>query len=325
MIKLSGLHKKYDHRGIAGIHDLSLTLHAGEIFCLMGPNGSGKTTLLNLLDQKILADSGELEILEKITFFQEEFFSTDPSHNVLEFLIEKNSLDLPRDKKLQLARDFADVFEFTFQLRQNFGQLSAGQKQKVQLAAMLVSHPTLILLDEPFHHLDPFTRQDILQTLFSYLKTHEISVLWITHHIEEAMKFSDRLGLLNFGKLTQVGTPLEILSHPKNLFVAKFLGFENLLSVKKENGKWMSPWGEVPAPDFSDEEAVLIIPENAWGPSSNPLASEIKRSWPTLIGRKFEIETGEFRFIIQTDSFHITDREALTFSPILPKTFLIPL
>lgn len=321
MIRLQNLTKKFDHRGIAGVTDANLDIKRGEIFCLMGPNGSGKSTLLNMISGLILPDSGVIESDERVSFYKDEI--RDDSQNVQRFLIEKNKLDIPEEKKLQLARDFADIFEFTFQLRQNLDQLSSGQRQKVELSALLVNRPSLILLDEPFNHLDPFTRQDIFQMFFDYLTQQNISVLWVTHNFDEAFKYSHRMGLMNFGKIVQVGTPSDILMKPRDLFVAKFLGHENFLTVNKIDDQWVTPWGRITL-EYPTNEAILVIPERAWIPGSqSPL--RVQKTWTTLQGKKFEAYLGENRFIIQSDAYTLADKDAQTLMPDFSKVFLIPL
>src|SRR5690606_23364844 len=238
--KICDVNKLFDQRAIAGLHRISFEIKSGEVFALMGPNGSGKTTLINIISGTTQADSGTVTIEGELRLFEQREVS---DQNVQKFLIASNTLDIDEDKKLQLARDFADIFEFTFQLRQNLSELSAGQRQKVMLASELINSPSLLLLDEPFTHLDPHTRKDILSALFEYIRRQGISVLWVTHDLEEATLFADRIGLLNFGKMEQVGKPIDLVRTPRSLFTAKFLGYENFISVTSKDGKWSTPWG----------------------------------------------------------------------------------
>jgi len=272
MIKLQDINKLFDQRAIAGLHHISFQIKSGEVFALMGPNGSGKTTLINIISGKTKADSGIVTIDGELRLFEQREVE---DQNVQKFLIASNKLEIDEDKKLQLARDFADIFEFTFQLRQNLSELSAGQRQKVLLASELINSPTLLLLDEPFTHLDPHTRKDILQALFEYIRRQDISVLWVTHDLEEATLFSDRIGLLNFGKLEQVGTPQEVIRKPRSLFAAKFLGYENFLSVSPQDGKWMTPWGAL-GKTTGHSPQILVIPANAFVISDKGLPVKVE-------------------------------------------------
>jgi ABC-type Fe3+/spermidine/putrescine transport system ATPase subunit len=173
---------------------------------------------------------------------------------------------MEEEKKIQLARDMADIFEFTFQLRQKLSQLSQGQRQKILLASELINHPEIILLDEPFNHLDPFTRREILSALFKYIRQRELTVIWVTHDRNEALRFADEIGLLNFGRIEQISVPEKIVFRPRNIFVAQFMGFENFIAVSKKTGNlWLTPWGLQELSFNSNfNEALLIIPHDAW-------------------------------------------------------------
>jgi ABC-type Fe3+/spermidine/putrescine transport system ATPase subunit len=262
MIKVTGLSRQFDKRGIAGIHNLTFSLTEGEVMGIMGPNGSGKTTLLKILGGEIIPDAGSFNVTNKISFFpRQENLSNG---NVQKILVEAVTLEMEEEKKIQLARDLADTFEFTFQLRQTLNELSSGQKQKVLLARELINRPGLLLMDEPFTHLDPFTRRDILKGLFQYISDQNITVLWVTHDTEEAFKYSDRIALMNFGKFEQIDSPEIIVKNPQNLFVAKFIGYRNFFTVRSSSDGLITPWGTISFPGISSAEGILIIPDDVW-------------------------------------------------------------
>lgn len=326
MIKLKEVTKVFDSRGIAGIHKLDLQIKKGSIFALMGPNGSGKTTLLNIISGKLPLDSGSLKVSGKIHFFEKRSFESDL--NVQRFLMEAVTLDIDTDKKIQLSRDMADIFEFTFQLRQTMGQLSQGQLQKVLMAAELINKPDILFLDEPFIHLDPMSRQDILQSLFDYLKQQEVSVVWITHEKDEALKFADSIGLIQHGKLEQHSTPYEILQRPRNLFVAQYFGHQNFIKIVKENDQWITPWGH-PDSDLKAQEGYLVIPPSAWiVDDRSPLKGRILSLYPQYFSCEIEVLVAEKRFKI---SLPLNAHEewkvgqAINISPILAQSFVISL
>ncbi len=277
MIDSNNLHFQFDKRGIAGLHGVTLSVNEGEIFGVMGPNGSGKTTLLKLLSGALTPQTGTSRVSGEVALFPST--ETSVTTNVQKYLVSSITLDIDEDKKIQLARDLADTFEFTFQLRQNLNELSSGQKQKVLLSKELINKPSILFLDEPFTHLDPFTRKDILFSLFEYIRHQNITVIWITHDLSEAFKFSDRIGVLNFGKFEQVASPIDLVKSPTNLFVAQFLGYRNFFPVKKSNNSWISPWGEVPI-EFEGEgkeDALLIVPDEAWSFSQGGLEMKINK------------------------------------------------
>ncbi len=326
MIQIENLSKKFNHRAIAGVHGINLSVKKGEILAIMGPNGSGKSTLLNLISGKISPDSGSLNISGKTHLAH--FDSDVPDMNVQKFLIQKISLEIDDDKKIQLTRDMADIFEFTFQLRQNLSELSQGQKQKVLMSSELINNPEVLLLDEPFNHLDPFTRHEILDSLFKYIQNKEMSVIWVTHDRNEAMRLADRIMLMNFGKIAQLGNPEEVCFSPANLFVAQFLGYKNFIPVKRNNDLWKTPWGELPFPQkIQGEEALMVIPVNSWKMDLES-TFKVKVLSKRIVNLLWEIEAeiGEKRFIAQFSTSVIDQvKEETSLKPCFENCFLIPL
>ncbi len=317
MISLKDISVKFDHRGIAGLHGIDFTLGPSEIFAVLGPNGSGKTTLLNtILNHPELRSSVHLFKTKEVVIDQ----------NVQQFLIREVTLDIELDKKVQLSRDLADIFEFTFQLRQNLSELSAGQKQKVMMASELINKPQVLLLDEPFSHLDPFTRKDILKSLFQYLKNQQTSVVWVTHDLQDAQEFSHRMGILNFGKWEQVDTPENILFHPKNLFVAQYMGYQNFLPIKFNQNYWQTPWGEWNTNYVSEiEEALLVIPQNAWnfhGPEFTVSKVHLKHQ-----SRLLEVSSNERTYWVELKRNDpvFSSYQRINLTPRLEECFIIPL
>ena len=297
MIKITNVHKTFNKRGIAGIHDISLEVTRGSILALMGPNGSGKTTLLNIIGRKLSPDDGSIQVNGKIHFFENKNPPIDS--NVQKFLMDSVTDGLvPSEKKLQLSRDFADIFEFTYQLRQTIGQLSQGQLQKVLMAAELINQPDVLFMDEPFIHLDPMSRKDILRDLFNFLKLREITVIWITHEIDEAFQFADQIGLIQHGKMEQLSPPVDILKTPRNLFVAQFFGHQNFIKVTRQDSQWLTPWGTFDYP-LDHSEGYLVIPPMAWIiKNSSTFVGTIIHQSPRYFCWNVVIEVEEKRYLL---------------------------
>lgn len=325
MIKASDLHKKFDHRGIAGIHGLSFSLNKGEVLGIMGPNGSGKTTLLKILSGELNSDKGSVTLDGEVKFFSTNVSSE--SVNIQKFLLNAITLDIDEEKKIQLTRDLADTFEFTFQLRQNLKEVSSGQRQKVLLAKELINRPALILLDEPFAHLDPLTRTDILNNLFQFIRQQEISVVWVTHDLVEAYRYSDKIGLMNHGKFEQIATPEILLQNPRNLFVAKFVGYNNFSPVKWNADHWESIWGSLPFTNPENQaDALLTIPDASWIIGDGIEGKVVSRKTvPQATLYLIEIEGQLFSVVRPIREKLLEPDTRVMIKPSFTESFLIPL
>jgi spermidine/putrescine transport system ATP-binding protein len=313
MIRISDLHKVYDRRGIAGVRGVSFSLEKGTVMGIMGPNGGGKSTLLKLLQGAIQADEGTVSIEGKTVVFPPE--EMPENGNVQKLLVSAITLDVDDEKKIQLARDLADTFEFTFQLRQNLSELSSGQRQKVLLARELINRPALLLMDEPFAHMDPFTRGDILRGLFQFIKQQEITVLWVTHERDEALQFSDKLGIMNFGKFEQLDSPFALMKSPRNLFVAQFMGLKNFFPVKREGDFWITPWGKKSFESSLKDEALLVVPDRSW---------KLEEDGPPLSLREKIVVSQGMRYVLEYQNQVIHAEFLISSLPQEEIRFLVP-
>lgn len=323
-MKVEKLSRHFDKRGIAGVHQISFSLGKGEVLGILGPNGSGKTTLLKMIAGLIKPDGGSIDSSEKITFFQSA--QEQPSGNVQKFLTSSVVLDIDDEKKIQLARDLADTFEFTFQLRQNLSELSSGQRQKVLLAKELINRPNILLMDEPFAHLDPFTRTDILNGLFQYIRQQETSVIWVTHDLAEAFRYSDSIAVMNFGRFEQHDSPANLMKSPKSLFVASFIGYRNFVPVKYVAETWETPWGPFKAPPLEKEDGLLVIPDHSWE-MSGKIKAQVLATEIVPQGHLTYLDFGHLRLtMLKPMSENIPDKGSqVSLSPRLSDCFIIRL
>lgn len=328
MIQIQNVSKVYDRRGIAGLHDVSFSVAPGEVVALMGPNGSGKSTLLKIIAGQLPLEKGQISLSGPCAFFDLE--SAPEKGNVQKYLIASVTITDDEEKKIQLTRDLADVMEFTFQLRQDLSDLSAGQRQKVLLASLLINRPSLVLLDEPFTHLDPMTRKVVLESLFEYIRNHSLSVLWVTHDLNEALLYSHKMAVLNFGKLSQWGTPSEIAFHPQNLFVAQFVGYKNILPVTYSESHWKTPWGKWEYPNQPRVvEALMVIPSRAWEFSGENCTS-MKLKTSVIKDLHWEVEAvmderSYFMEVSERQLQKLSERPYFLSRPLLEECFLVPL
>jgi putrescine transport system ATP-binding protein len=236
-VRLASVTKKFGD--FVAVDNVSLDIQRGEIFCLLGGSGSGKTTLLRMLagfetptSGKILIDGADMSTIppyERPVNMMFQSYALFPHMSVeknVAFGLEQESLS-----RTEVSRKVAEILEIV--KMGGFGgrkphQLSGGQRQRVALARALVKRPKLLLLDEPLAALDKKLREHTQFELINIQQRLGVTFVVVTHDQEEAMTLGTRLGVMNQGRIVQVGTPSGIYESPANRFVADFIGSVNM-------------------------------------------------------------------------------------------------
>jgi spermidine/putrescine transport system ATP-binding protein len=239
-IELSGLTKRFSE---IAVDNIDLTVASGEFFSLLGPSGCGKTTTLRLIAGFEQPTSGQI-LLDGVdvsgvpphkrnvnTVFQSYalFPFLDVFDNVAFGLRHRK---LARSEVKRRVGESLELVRMTSFAKRRPGQLSGGQQQRVALARALVLNPAVLLLDEPLGALDAKLRRSLKVELKALQERVGITFLYVTHDQEEALTMSDRLAVMNAGKIVQVGTPREVYEEPADTYVADFLGAANLMEVE---------------------------------------------------------------------------------------------
>ncbi|MCD6355686.1 MAG: ABC transporter ATP-binding protein, partial [Anaerolineaceae bacterium] len=224
------------------ISDISLDVKDKELFTLLGPSGCGKTTLLRMIAGFATIEGGEfffnqkkindMEVSHRNIGMVFQNYAIFPHYSVrqnVEFGLRnrkysKKYIKNEADKFLKLMH----IYEYRDKKPE---QLSGGQQQRVALARALVIKPDVLLMDEPLSNLDAKLRIEMRQVIRDIQKEVGITTIYVTHDQEEAMAISDRIAVINDGKIQQVGTPQEIYHRPDNRFVATFIGRTNFLKA----------------------------------------------------------------------------------------------
>lgn len=231
MLQIQDLAGGYANRRV--IHNLSFTVHKGEIFGILGPNGSGKTTLLKMISGIIPADKGQIllegRLLSSYSSKQlaQEMAVLPQSNDQMFTYSVKETVSLGRypyqkglfrnwtehdDKIVQSAMEQTGVLRFQHQSIQS---LSGGEKQRVYLSQALAQEPKLLLLDEPTNHLDISFQKNLLDRLKKWSLQHQLTVVSIFHDLNLASLYCDRLLLLDKGKSAAINVPNEVLQEEK--------------------------------------------------------------------------------------------------------------
>ncbi len=233
LLEVSNLSLSYNARTTAGISDINFSVNIGECVSLIGPSGSGKTTTVKIIGDELHGHTGEVKSFGGYNVaYVPQTTELNSQQTVFEILENEIHYIEDTEKRANQVRNALAQLNITNEIHSRPSEISGGQRQRVIIAKALVKNPTLILLDEPFGHLDERLRFDLMQELFELFQDQKISVIWVTHETNEALSFSDKVVVLNFGKVQQVGTPEQIYKTPKNMFVAQFFGQTNLIAGK---------------------------------------------------------------------------------------------
>lgn len=240
MLELRDIHKSFD--GVAVLDGITLDVNEGEIISILGPSGSGKTTLLNailgitdLTSGKIVYNGEDLTGVSmqergfNIVFQDYALFPNLTAYKNITYGL-KNKPDISTKQEVDELTRLLNLGEH---LNKKISQLSGGQKQRVALARTLVMKPKILLLDEPLSALDGVIKESIKERIKTIAKQYKLTTIIVTHDPEEALTLSDRVLIINEGKISQYDTPESIVNKPTNNFVKEFI--LNQLLIKRDN------------------------------------------------------------------------------------------
>jgi putative spermidine/putrescine transport system ATP-binding protein len=237
-VRLSGLRKSYGE--VVAVAAVDLEIARGEFFTMLGPSGSGKTTTLRMVAGFEQPDAGVVELVgrdvtglppydrEVNTVFQD--YALFPHMTVAENVeygmrVQK----VPRAERARRASEALEMVRLPGFGSRKPGELSGGQRQRVALARAIVNRPRVLLLDEPLGALDLKLREQMQVELKGIQSQVGITFIYVTHDQDEALTMSDRIAVMNEGRVEQVGAPAEIYERPATRFVTGFVGVSNLL------------------------------------------------------------------------------------------------
>jgi spermidine/putrescine ABC transporter ATP-binding subunit len=238
-VEVEALTKRYGT--VAALDDVSIAFENGEFFGLLGPSGSGKTTLLRAISGFVIPDSGSIrfdgERVENVPVHRREIGMVFQSYALFPHLtVEENIAfgpsvrGMPREDIARRVREILALVRLEGLGGRKPRQLSGGQQQRVALARALVTGPKVLLLDEPLGALDRRLRQAMQVELREIQRSTGITAIFVTHDQEEALTLSDRIAIIDHGKLVQIGAPQTVYERPTTVFAAQFLGDANLFS-----------------------------------------------------------------------------------------------
>jgi spermidine/putrescine transport system ATP-binding protein len=238
-VRLAGITKRFGE--FVAVDDLNLDIYEGEFFSLLGPSGCGKTTTLRMIAGFEEPTQGEISVAgEEVqgvppyrrpvnTVFQS--YAIFPHLNVFDNVaFGLRRAKVPKDEVASRVADACEMVQLSGFEKRRPGMLSGGQQQRVALARALVNRPKVLLLDEPLGALDLKLRKEMQLELKSLQEEVGITFVYVTHDQEEALTMSDRIAVMNEGKVQQLAGPTTLYETPANRFVAGFIGQTNVFS-----------------------------------------------------------------------------------------------
>ncbi|NLU34275.1 MAG: sulfate ABC transporter ATP-binding protein [Wolinella succinogenes] len=292
-IEISNIHKRFG--SFLALEDINLSIPNGELTALLGPSGSGKTTLLRIIAGLESPDSGH------IGFFGEDSTHKHTKDRQVGFVFQHYALfkhmsvfenvafglrvrpkkNRPSEEEIaHRVHHLLHMVQLQAMANRLPSELSGGQKQRVALARALAVEPKVLLLDEPFGALDAKVRQELRRWLRKLHDEINVTSVFVTHDQEEALEVSDKIVVMNQGKIEQVGTPEEVYDKPSNPFVYGFLGSVNLFHARVNEGSLYLGGTSLQTLDESfknQEEASLFVrPHEVLIESSDSRGSGIK-------------------------------------------------
>ncbi len=243
LIELSLKNLSFSYKkGKETIQNLSIDIEKGSFTTLLGPSGCGKTTLLKLISGFLEPEDGSLELsgvnLKGMSVEKRKIGMVFQDYALFPHMTVKNNIAYglkikkASDKALDIEKKIKEVsenLEITELLDRYPGELSGGQQQRIALARALVLDPKILLMDEPLSSLDTKLREKVRTELRAIQKKLGITTIYVTHDQTEAFSLSDKIAVMNGGKILQYGTPRELFFKPKDRFTADFAGGANFI------------------------------------------------------------------------------------------------
>src|SRR3989449_1956633 len=267
-IALEGVVKRFGKA--AAVRDVTVSIGEGEFFSLLGPSGCGKTTTLRMIagfetpdEGRIVLDGQDVTSVPanrrpvNMVFQQYALFPHMSIYDNVAFGLKVKRV--PRQEHGDRIQEMLRVVELVGLERRRARQLSGGQQQRVALARALVNRPAALLLDEPLGALDVKLRKQMQLELKRIQSELGTTFVYVTHDQEEALAMSDRIAVMNGGRVEQIGSPRDIYEHPESAFVADFIGSLNALELRVDDRV-----GAYVVARFGEDERIVVPVDSSY-------------------------------------------------------------
>lgn len=298
-IVLDKVSKRFD--GAAVVDEISLEIRDGELFVLLGASGSGKSTILRLIAGLATLDGGQILLhgrrVDQLPPQKRGVGFVFQNYSIFRHMSVRENIEfglrirgVPRVQRAKKCDELLEMIGLAGLGDRYATQLSGGQMQRVALARALAYEPAVLLLDEPFGALDVKIRGHLRQSLKAIQRALKVTTILVTHDQEEAFELGDRIGVMEGGRLIEVGRPVDLYRRPKTEFVATFVGAGNVIAGRVDGGRIVLGRISLPLPPDATgigqgaSVSVLCRPEEI------DFAREASRLTGTLLGRAQVVE-----------------------------------
>ena len=308
--------------GFTALDKVSLEFPTGELTALLGPSGCGKTTLLRVIAGLEQADSGTVlldgedasvrHVRERQVGFVFQHYALFKHMSVFDNIafglrVKPRALRLSEDKIRDKVMRLLSLVQLDWLADRYPSQLSGGQRQRIALARALAVEPRVLLLDEPFGALDAKVRKELRRWLRQLHDELHVTSIFVTHDQEEALEVSDRVVLMNKGKVEQNGAPDEVYNHPASPFVYGFLGNVNLFHGRVNEGVLNAGGASLAVPDHAqtiDAKAVGYVRPHEldidrYAPGAPGIVARLKRAYAIGPLAQLELERDDDGSLIE--------------------------
>ena len=305
LVSLRNLNKHYGD--FAAVDNISLDIQDGEFLTFLGSSGSGKSTTLSMLAGFETPSSGEILVndqsLVKVPPHKRDIGMVFQRYSLFPHLSVRDNIAFPLAIRKQNAAETAKRVDAMLKLVQletfahrRPAQLSGGQQQRVAIARALVYEPRILLMDEPLGALDKKLREDLQDELRQLHRRLGITIVYVTHDQEEAMRLSQRIAIFSHGKIVGLGSGYDLYQNPPNAFVASFLGNSNFLRVKSTRHGATSFEGQslairlTPGLNVGQDALIMVRPEKALALTAEQVAREaLPAGWNEVTAKVTEV------------------------------------
>ena len=305
MLKIKNISFAYTQKEV--IKNVSFSVQNGSYLAILGESGCGKSTLLEII-------YGLLHIEKGAVYYNEEKllgpkFKLIPGEDFMKYLpqdfdlmpyttVEENigkhisPLDPKKNSRIDELLQVVDMVSYK---KTKVKNLSGGQKQRVAIAKVIAKEPKILLLDEPFSHIDNFRKNKLRRSLFSYLKSKNITCIVATHDSTDALSFADDIIILKNGKIIEKGTPFKVYNNPKNAYVGSFFDEINAIPQYKLNSDTTSKKLQLLYPNaikVTKNSAIKVTVLNSYFKGSHYLIEADLKGTPVFFNHDFSLDSG---------------------------------